>query len=174
MLNLNNRIPFFYIFSFISDLFNHVVFLLINLAIDIGLIVKLRQTLNEMLEKAKEYSTKAQQEAKNKENENALNNAKSMIIWNTSLNLILKISSAIYSLFYLYYSIYISNEKDHLILNYFYKYICIDADFCSMFFQLSNFLYFLCISIQLFFYKLYDKKFSRSLNMILVDKKLNS
>ena len=153
---------------------NHVVFLLINLAIDIGLIVKLRQTLNDMLEKAKKYSTKAQLEAKDKESENAFSNARSMIIWNTSLNLILKIPSALYSLFYLYYSIYISNEKENLILNYFYRNICIDADFCNMFFQLSNFLYFLCISIQLFFYKHYDKKFSRSFNMILVDKKSNS
>ena len=164
----------FFILIFVSDLLNHVVFLLINLAIDIGMIVKLRQTLNERIEKAKTYSTQTQLEAKNQENENAMNNAKSMIIWNTTLNLAFKLPTTIYSLFYLYYSINISNEKDHLILNYFYRFICIDADFCSMFLQLSNFLYFLCISIQLFFYKHYDKKFSRSFNMILVNKKSNS
>ena len=160
--------------NFTSDLLNHVVFLLINLAIDIGMIVKLRQTLNDMLEKAKKYTTKAQQDSKQNENENVMNNAKSMIIWNTSLNLVFKLPAALYSLFYLFYSSYILNENENLIFNYFYRNICIDADFCNMFFKLSNFLYLLCISIQLFFYKHYDKKFSRSLDMILIDKKSNS
>ena len=161
----------FYIFSFISDLFNHVVFLLINLAIDIGLIVKLRQTLNEMLEKAKVYSTKAQQEAKNKENENVMNNARSMIIWNTSLNLILKLPSALYSFFYLYAHVLKPNINDHLVFFDFFFYVCIEADFCNMFIQLSDFLYFICISIQLFFYKHYDKKFAQSFKKVFVDMK---
>lgn len=52
--------------------------------------MKLRQTLNEMLEKAKKYGTKAQQDSKQKENENAMNNAVSMVIWNTSLNFVFK------------------------------------------------------------------------------------
>ena len=152
----------FYIFNFISDLINHLVFLLVNLAIDIGMIVKLRHTLNEMLEKAKSYGTKVQQEAKKKESENALNNARSMIIWNTTLNFLFKLPSALYSLFYLYYAITKSNILNHPIFSNFYRHFCIDGEICNMIITLSEFLYFLCISIQLFFYKHFDKKFAQS------------
>lgn len=38
--------------------------------------------------------------------------------------------------------------------------ICIDAYFCDMLLELADFLYLICISIQLFFYKHYDKKFN--------------
>ena len=172
-----NHIPF--IFNFISDSINHFFFLFLNLAIDIGMIVKLQQTLSEKLEKSKAYSSKAQQETKRKENETALNNARSMIIWNTFLNLLLKFPSALYSIFYLYFV----NDSRNLTMmnddiNYskfrsFYLNICIKADFCKMYLELSDVLYFLCVSIQLFFYKHYDKNFSKCLKTIFVEKKSN-
>ena len=162
----------FFILNVISDLLNHVVFLLINLAIDIGMIVKLRQTLNEMLEKAKKYGTKAQQDSKQKENENAMNNAISMVIWNTSLNLVFKLPSALLSLFYL---IMIKNDfLSHTIFASFFEDICDNADFCNLYIKLSHLLYFLYISVQLFFYKHYDKKFAQSFKSIFVDKKSNT
>ena len=171
------KISHFFILTFISDyLLNHVIFLLINLAIDIGMIVKLQQTLKERLEKAKEYSTKAQLETKEKESENAFSNARSMVICNTSLNLILKLPSSLYSLFYLYFHFAKSymntaiSNSNHLLSKYIFFDVCIDAHVCEMFIKLSDFLYLLCISIQLFFYKHFDKKFDQCLKRIL-DKK---
>ena len=163
----------FNILNFISDLMNHFIFLLVNLAVDVGMIVKLRQTLNEMLEKSKSYNTKTQQEAKKKDSENAMSNARSMIIWNTSLNLLLKSPSAFYSLIYFYRAFIRSNLLNHPIFLNFFRHVCVDSDFCNMIVLLSDFLYFVCISIQLFFYKHYDKKFSQSFRRIFANNKSN-
>ena len=100
-----------YILYFISDLFNYFIFVIVNFAIDIGMIVKLRQTLNEKLEKSKEYTTKTQQEKSRLENETVLNKTRSMIIWNISLNLLLKLPATSYSIIYLY-SVYINQIRN--------------------------------------------------------------
>lgn len=126
------------------------------------------------MEKARTYSTQTQLEAKNKENENVMKNARSMIIWNTSLNLTLKLPSALYSLFYLYAQISQYYSDNHLLFLYFYHHVCIDANYCNMYIKLSDSLYFICISIQLFFYKHYDKKFAQSFKRIFEDKKAKS
>jgi hypothetical protein len=152
----------FYILNFISDIFNYFIFLIVNFAIDIGMIVKLKQTLKERLENFKAYSTIAQQEKKKTDNETVLDNAISMVILNTSINLLLKLPTSFYSFIYLYYGIYrqynvvYSSDRN---FERFIKRICIDSDFCEMLLKLSEFLYLISISIQLFFYKHYDKKF---------------
>ena len=154
----------FFILDFISDMLNHFVFLFVNLAIDIGMIVKLRKTLGEKLENSKSYNTQAQQEKKKVENEFVLNNATTMVILNSTLNLILKLPIASYSFIYLYYSIvrigYVNSASYSFGFERFFKRYCIDASLCDMLFQLADFLYLLYISIQLFFYRRYDKKFS--------------
>ena len=162
----SNPIPAFFIVDFISDMLNHFVLLLVNLAIDIGMIVKLKQTLKERLENFKAYSTIAQQEKKKTENENVMDNAVSMVILNTFLNFLLKLPTSSYSFIYLYYGIYrhynlyAVNGGRHRSFERFMKRICIDAYFCDMLLELADFLYLICISIQLFFYKHYDKKFN--------------
>lgn len=99
-----------------------------------------------------------------------------MVICNTSLNLILKLPSSLYSLFYLYFHFEKSymntaiSNSNHLLSEYIFFDVCIDAHVCEMFIKLSDFLYLLCISIQLFFYKHFDKKFDQCLKRIL-DKK---
>jgi hypothetical protein len=157
----------FIILNFISDILNHFVFLLINLAIDIGMVIKLKQTLNERLENFKAYSTTAQQEKKKSDNENVLNNAISMVIFNTTLNLLLKLPTALYSMIYLFYGIYrqhiFNSVRENRTWERFYKRVCIDSNFCEMFLKLSEFLYLLSISIQFFFYKHYDKKLNSAI-----------
>ena len=167
----------FFILNFISDILNHFVFLLVNLAIDIGMVVKLKQTLNERLEKFKAYSTTAQQEKKKSDNENVLNNAISMVIFNTTLNLLLKLPTALYSMIYLFYGIYrqhinysVSENRNW---NKFYMRVCIDAYLCEMFLKLSEFLYLLSISLQFLFYKHYDKKLNSAFKKIFEFKKKN-
>ena len=85
---------------------------------------------------------------------------------NTSLNLLLKCPSALYSLIYLCFAI-VKLHSQNLVVDFprfihFYIDIYIESNLCKMLLKLSDFLYFLCISIQLFFYKHYDKKFSLS------------
>jgi hypothetical protein len=84
--NLNSVI---FILNILTDIVYHFIFLFVILAIDVGMIVKLRQTLKEQLEKSKELYTKVQYEKKLNDNEAALNNARSMIILNTSLPMLL-------------------------------------------------------------------------------------
>ena len=157
----------FFILNFISDLLNHFVLLLINLAIDIGMIVKLRQTLNERFENFKAYSTTAQQEKKKTDNETVLDNAISMVILNSSLNLLLKLPATLYSLIYLWYSYYLQHNVplvwENRTLERFFKLIYIEGNFRGLLLKLSDFLYLLSISLQFFFYKHYDKKLNSAI-----------
>ena len=165
----------FFILNFVCDLLNHFVLLIVNLAIDIGMIIKLRHTLNERLENVKAYSTTAQQEKKKTDNENVLDNAISMVILNTTLNLILKLPASLYSLIYLWYSIYLHKNVpflwENVTLERFFKRFCISAKFCGMLLQLSDFLYLLSISLQFFFYKHYDKKLNSAIKKKFGSKK---
>ena len=164
----------FFTFNFISDLLNYLVFLLIHLSIDIVMIVKLRQTLNEKLEKAKAYITKDQQEKKKKENETAVNKAILMVILNTALNIIFKVPTLIYSIIDFYESIYrldFNYLANHGGFGRFYITFCHDAYFCHMFLRLSDLLFFISISIQLFFFVHFDKKFKITFYRIYFPKK---
>ena len=155
--------PAIYILNLISDVMNYFVFLFVNLAIDVGMIVKLRRTLNEKLEKSKEYSTKAQQEKFRKENEIALHNARSMIITNTSLNLLLKLPSFFNPIMNVIHLYYYKDHPDRVIdFMKFYYDICTLSFLCETVKKSANLLYIIFFSIQFFFYKHFDKKFSEA------------
>ena len=165
----------FYILNFISDILNHFVLLLVNLAIDIGMIIKLKQTLNERFEKFKEYSTADQLEKKKTENENVFDNAISMVILNTTLNLLLKLPASLYSLIYLWYSYYLIHNIpfvwENFTLERFFKRYFIDANLSGLLLKLSQFLYLLSISLQFVFYKHYDKKLNSAIKKKFGSKK---
>ena len=161
--------------NFISDILNNLVLVFVNLAIDIGMIIKLKQTLNERFEKFKEYSTIDQQEKKKRENENAIDNAISMVIWNSSLNLILTLPNLLYSLLFLCYDIY-RKSHDSLVVETrgfekFVKLICFESKVCKMYTELTYVLYLLSISIQFFFYRHYDKKLNSAIKKKFGSKK---
>lgn len=155
--------PTLYIINLISDIFNYAVFLIVHFIIDIGMIVKLKQTLNEKLEKSKAYCTKEQQEKKSIESESVLNKARSMIICNTSLNIFFKLPSTLFTIFNLFFIQYDFNPENfwkYPRFVEFYHDICINGYVCETLFYFSNFLYFFYIFIQLFIYIHYDKKFA--------------
>ena len=169
-IKLKNINPIYFSFNFASDLLNYVVFLLLHLLIDIGMIVKLRQTLNEKLEKAKAYCTKDQQEKKKKENEKVINKVILMIILNSTIGVLLKLPTLIYSIMDLYYGIYRLNDLQVFYrpaFGRFYLRFCIDANFCQMFLHLADLLFLVSISIQLFFFNHFDKKFKIAFSRIL-------
>lgn len=161
----------YFIINFVSDLLNYIVFLLIHLIIDIGMVVKLRQTLNEKLENTKEYITKEQQEKRQTESELAMDNAIFMVILNTIVSVLLKLPTCVYSLIFMYYNIYKLNGY-YMYYNprfgIFFKLICMESYFCDMLLTMANFLYLLHISIQFFFFKRFDKKFKTAFDRILI------
>lgn len=152
--------PALFIVNFISDVLNHFVLLLLNAAVDVGMIVKLRRTLREKFEKAKVYSTLEQQEKRISDNESVVNNVIAMVILNTTFNVALKLPTASYSFIYLFYSIsrLLPPLASSASFVSFFNRFCIGASFCDMLFQLAGFLYLLSISVPFFFYKHYDKK----------------
>ena len=154
--------PALFIVNFISDVLNHFVLLLLNAAVDVGMIVKLRRTLREKFEKAKVYSTLEQQEKRISDNESVVNNVIAMVILNTTFNVALKLPTASYSFIYLFYSIsrLLPPLASSASFVSFFNRFCIGASFCDMLFQLAGFLYLLSISVPFFFYKHYDKKFN--------------
>ena len=166
---------FCFIMNFISDILNNLVLVLVNLAIDIGMIIKLKQTLNERFEKFKEYSTVDQQEKKKKENENAIDNAISMIIWNSSLNFILKLPNSAYSLLFLSYDIYRKSHDPFDVetrgLEKFIRLVCFESKLCKMYSELTYVLYLISISVQFFFYRHYDKKLNSAIKKRFGSKK---
>ena len=138
------------------------------------MIVKLRQTLNEKLEKSKEYNTKDQLEKKRIENETALNRTRSMIIWNISLNLILKFPATLYSILNLCIVIFKSffeNYHNHPVFSRFIMRTLVEGYLYIFLLKFTGFLYLFYISIQLCFYKHYDKKFAQSYRNIFRLKK---
>ena len=165
--------PIYFIFNFISDLLNYQVFLFVHLSIDIGIVVKLKQTLNEKLEKSKAYSSKDQLEKKKKENEAALDNAVYMVILNSVIGTFLKLPLFLYSLIYFCYSIYRMDkfsQLNHPAFGRFYRY-CIEVFFCDMLHTLADFMYSLLISIHFFVYKRFDKKFKAGFETAFYSKK---
>ena len=167
----------YFIINFISDLMNYVVFILIHMSMDIGMVIKLRKTLNERLEKSKEFSTKEQQEKKETENESVFQNAISMVIWNTVVGVLLKIPTCIYSLVFMHSVINKSDRETHDFsnrLSFFILNVCSKSYFCEMFFTLADFLYLLYISIQFFFYKRFDKKFKIAFKRIFAGNESNT
>ena len=154
----------YYIINFVSDLLNYVVFILINMSIDIAMVIELRRILNERLEKSKQFNTKEQQEKKQTENETVLNNTISMVIINTVVGVLLKFPLCLYSLIFMYYRINrFKHYRSSLIMKpgfpYFIEHVCVESYLCEMFLTLADFLYLLHISIQFFFYIRFDKKF---------------
>lgn len=159
--------PIYFVFNLLSDTLNYVVFLLVHMSIDIGMVVKLRQTLNEKWEKSKAYSSKDQIEKKKLENENVINKVTLMVILNTAIGVLFKMPSLIYSIIGFYYSIYRLDQSvlfSHPDFGRFFIRFCSDAYFCRMFLHLANLLYMISISTQFIFFIHFDKKFKNAFN----------
>lgn len=125
------------------------------------MVVTLRETLKEKLEKLKSMYSKDDQEKKRIENETAVNNAISMVVFNSSTSFLLKSPFCVYSILMLVVNIYKINDRfifKHPVLFRFYMYYCYDVHICEMSLQLFDLLYLLSISIPFFFYRHFDKK----------------
>ena len=152
----------FFIINSICDLVNNVVFVFLGFFVDLGLVVSLRRVLNEQLatyEKITEQSEKVQK--RKKENENAVRKTVKMVVINTTIGIILKSPGAILPVL-------------NLAANYFYKdefnrvrnpsfaefyFVFTKAGFQWLLNDLCDFLFHVSISIQIFVFYRFDKRF---------------
>lgn len=159
--------------NLISDFLNYVVFVLINLSIDIYMLMRLRQTLNEKLKRFAVLVDMKQFE-KELEMRESMNNAIRMVVLNSSLNLLFKLPQTLIPIENVVERVYYESK--------YYK--CHKFNDCKIGFRVfshnlrdSNVYYFvsdLCewlliilISIQLFIYSTFDKNIKLGLDRLL-------
>lgn len=160
----------YFVSNIISDLINYVVFVLINLSIDIFMLVCLRSTLNEKLKRFNEMKMDTKKiSQKEIEMRESMNNAIRMVILNSALNFFSKLPLAFIpmanTIATFYYKTNYYQEGNwglHMLLwkmraNGFYYLL---PDF-------ADFLYTILISTQLFVFAKFDRKIKTGLDRCL-------
>lgn len=142
------------VFNAICDLTNYFVFMLIGIALDIMLIVKLRKTLSELMN------------ANKRETHRILLRVVTSITLFAVLSIFLKLPSAFKPILD---SIHLDKNIFNIIsfdkLDNFYENFCVYSRFCFMFEKLAAFCFALSLSICILFYYILDKRFMISLKI---------
>ena len=175
--------PLIFIFNALYDLVNYVLFALINFILDLVLLVKMRQTLKEKEAKIKSLVAlidKKLLEKKKQENDEVIKRTTQLIISNALVSLVCKIPASIISLNDL--RILISTSFDELGLDngqelfkfpYTLNSICYLDQICVIFQSFCNFLFLVSLSLYLFFYFKFDKKFQAAYYSVFGAKTIN-
>ena len=154
---------FFVIYNLISDIINYAIFVLICFIIDICMVVQLRRTLAEQEKKRQSiflFPFPMKQNI-NIENEDPVNKAIKMVVLNSLIGIFFKLPVCISPLINLYAKFYYKSKSYRTIqfnFNDFFTYI-MDSGFFTLFDAVSQLLFALSLSIQMFIYKRFDKKF---------------
>lgn len=157
---------FYFIYNSISDLVNYLVFVVICVVIDIYMVVKLRRTLNEKALK------KNHQNMKNAEFEEVVNKAIKMVVLNSSIGILFKLPVCFIPLLNVVSQFYFkkySNVLYNISFGLFYINF-IDSSFYSIIQDLSHLFYNLSLSIQMFIYNRFDKKFRTGFDRLMEKK----
>ena len=167
----------------VSDVLNYLVFGLVSLGIDIYMLVRLRETLNEKLTRIKNMkqtnkeanrnansNKNAKKEQSTEQNiKNSMNNAIRMVVINSLLNIGLKLPYCYASLINLTINIsekFYKNTKATQRFQLFYCRLC-RGFFISFMPEPGDFLFIILISIQLFIYIRFDLKIKAGFKRIL-------
>ena len=166
----------YFIFNSISELINYVVFVVVCVIIDICMVVQLRQVLEEKTKKSESMMDQKQSETKKAENEEAVNKAIKMVVLNTAIGILFKLPVSLIPLLNVIADFCRQKINDYKFTYFFNIYIfLIDSEFYNFIEDMSNFLFTLSMSIQLFIYHRFDKKFrtgyERLMDKILTRKK---
>ena len=81
----------YFIVTLISDFLNYVMFVILNLSIDLYMLVRLRRTLNEKMDRFANLTDKKHAKEKQTEMRSSMNNAIRMVIVNSMLNILFKL-----------------------------------------------------------------------------------
>lgn len=147
----------YFISNSISDLINYLVFVLISFVIDLCMIVQLRRTLEERANKCLTSANKKQQVEN--ENEEAVNNAIKMVVINTAIGILFKLPVSFIPLLNSIGVVYFTEVETYHSLFYSFYSTLIDTGSFGFILDLTNLLYTVSFSIQIFVYNRFDKKF---------------
>ena len=185
-IDVNQKDTFFdviFLFSSLSDLLNHLVFLCIILLLDIFMVVQLRRTLAEKLAKFLSMNPNSKSVEKRKEeNEDSVNKATRMVIINSLMGILLKLPLMFLPIINIIAQFYYSNKRMVTFGNKFesnktfYAFFDRKFGYFFYFFQLSDFpdladslselLYSLSLALGFFIYFNFDKKINGGSNRI--------
>lgn len=108
--------------NFVSDILNYVIFVVVNIIIDIYMVSRLRKTLHEKLDRlmlnhendvSQQKNSCKMNKKKEREIKEAINNAIRMVFVNSALNFYLKLPLVYIPLHNVIYTFYYSKTKSH-------------------------------------------------------------
>ena len=155
-------VDFYFVFNSIIDMVNYFVFVVICVVIDICMVVQLRRTLEEKSIKSALMNQNLNNESKKAENEEAVNKAIKMVILNSSIGIFFKLPVFFIPLLNIWAQFHFKDFnyfKIHTSFGRFYL-ILLDSGFYFLIQDMSNFFFTFSLSIQMFIYKRFDKKFN--------------
>ena len=158
-----------FVFDAIYNIINYVFFAFINLVFDLILMIRMRAVLKEKMNKFKNLQDHKLREKKQNESDEAMRKVTLMVILNALVNFAFKIPISITSLNDL--RLLISTQFDQLGIAglegrdlfkfpYTMKDICYLDEICWIFNNFGNFLFIVSLTINIFFYLKFDKKFN--------------
>lgn len=159
----------YFVFNFISDIFNYVIFVVGNISIDAYMVVRLRRTLGEKLDRFKSNQQKNTDKSKKSKSKNkkeaevdeAINNAIRMVVINSTLNFFFKLPLVIIPLQNLIVSFYFKSKSYKATFNHpLDSYIghMSEMDLVTLVNDSSDWLFNILLAIQFFVYLKFDKK----------------
>ena len=142
------------VFNAISDLTNYLVFVLIDIILDIVLVRKFRKTMTDKINSEEVKITQV------------VFRIITLVVEFALFSIILKLPSSLKSVFD---SIHLNNDLVIPLANnqidFLYEWYCVYARFCPTFDKLSSILFAISISSNLFFYYLFDRNFKFGLKI---------
>ena len=152
----------YFIVNSISDIINHVIFVLICLFIDIYMVRELRKVMADKLQRIERLyvESKTKIESAKKENDEAINKAIRMVVLNTLIGVLFKMPLSFIPILNVYADFYykdFSTRYNHPSFGRFYTSLFLNG-FYGQISDFADFLFILSISIQPLIYKNFDKK----------------
>ena len=159
----------YFIFNAISDLVNYLVFVVICVMIDIFMVLKLRRVLAVKSKKGGKSMSQNQEQTKNVEFEEAVNKAIKMVVLNSLIGIFFKLPVSFIPLLNVLAEFYYKNIGDKYLFIYFIEFysVLLDSGFYPLIQDLSHFFFNLSLSIQMFVYYRFDKKFRTGFGRLL-------
>ena len=169
-----------FVFDAIYNFINYVFFAFINLVFDLILLIRMRTVLKEKMAKFKNLQDQKLKEKKQNESDEAMRKVTVMVILNALVNFTLKVPISITSFNDLRLIITIPFDRlksdvrfSRQLFKFPYKMdaICYSDETCWIFNNFGNFLFIISLTINIFFYLKFDKKFNLAFYLVFGKKK---
>ena len=166
---------FLFVFDAVYNFTNYVFFAFINLVFDLILLTRMRAVLKEKMDKFKNLQDQKLREKKQNESDEAMRKITMMVIFNTLVNFVLKIPISMTSLndLRLLITIPYKSLKNNVQFGrqlfkfpYTMEDICYLDEICWIFNNFGNFLFIISLTINIFFYLKFDKKFNLAFYLV--------